>query len=304
MVKIGILDADDPLGGELVRILVNHPEVEIDSLYAPLLMGRSVASFHHGLIGETPLNFSDKLNPEELDLLVILNNNEMSSRILSRIDNWEGLKVIAKDKEAFSGFSNEVEKGLSEINRKALVRGARFSHILSPAIVPALIVLSPLGDYMLLNSDIEIEVSLPQDMIQNSNIDSLNEELKELLKQRQPSFSGDVSLKIVPSSSLRGAETFIRINNSLPLEEIEKIYDSLYDDHNFTFLSRTEVGTSEVEGTQKVVLTLEKPDPEHLTIHAVSDARMRGGAGDIVHVLNLFFGLHEKTGLSLKSSVF
>ena len=90
---------------------------------------------------------------------------------------------------------------------------------------------------------------------------------------------------------------------SLSLEEIEKIYEGIYDDHNFTFITHSStISIKEVEGNQKCIITLSKPTADKILISAIWDGRMRGGAGDGVHIMNLMKGLYEKTGLSLKTS--
>lgn len=303
MVKIGILGADTLIAGEIIRILINHPETVISNLYAPALTGRSVSSLHHGLIGESPLYFTDKINIEDLDLLFINERNELSEKIVAQLNNLPELKVVALSRDFIPGIG--VEDGLSEINRKSLVRGARVAYILPPAVVPALIALAPLANFLLLNSEIDINISLPQELSNTSNIASLKEIVTRILKERQSSFNCLINLTVNPEpNELRSSVTKIKIKNTLPLEEIEKIYEGIYDDHNFTFLSRSEITAVEVEGTQKTVIYLDKPENDVLEIKVVSDARMRGGAGDAVHVMNLFFGLHEKTGLRLKASRF
>lgn len=306
MVKIGILGADSLMAGEIIRILLNHPEIELISLYAPALFGRNISSAHHGLIGETSLIFTDKINPSELDLLILDRPTDIGANIINQLPQLENLKIIPLSKDIIPADSPiEAEPGLSEVNRKALVRGARIGYVLSPLIAPALIALTPLADYLLLNSQIEIDVNAPKDLIEHINVDELKNEISSILLKHQASFSNNMNLNIHSDNiHKRGEITKIRIKNSLPLDEIEKIYSETYSDHNFTYITLSPVGTEEVVGTQKVVLTLSKPDPEILEINAVSDARMRGGAGDAIHVLNLFFGLHEKTGLHFKASTF
>ena len=88
------------------------------------------------------------------------------------------------------------------------------------------------------------------------------------------------------------------------LAEILRLYDSHFDDHNFTFHVSYPVGMEEVEGTDRCVISLSKPTPDTLHVEAVADARLRGGAGEAVHLMNLLFGLHERVGLTLKASVY
>ncbi|MCH5241636.1 MAG: hypothetical protein J1F67_04325 [Muribaculaceae bacterium] len=306
MVNVGIIGADSPMAGEIIRILINHPEVDIVSLFAPNLLGRNISSVHHGLIGENPLYFSDKINLEEVDFLAITQPNEIAQNIIDKVLEKENLKLTFFEDDFPQQTINEnSEIGLSEINRKALVRGAKMAFIPSPVAVPPLISLVPLANFLLLNSDINIQVSLPADMSDKFNEDKEAKLIENQLKEKQNSFNGKVKLKISSDHlSDRAQKTLISLACSLPLDEIEKIYEQIYDDHNFTFLTRNAVNTAEVEGTQKTVINLNKPDSDTLIIETVSDARLRGGAGDVVHVMNLFFGLHEKTGLHLKPSRF
>lgn len=306
MVKLGILDADTPLAGEIIRILIKHPETELVSLTAPGNMGRSVSSIHHGLIGEENLNFTDKLNLEELDLLIIMQASEMAQSIIDKFYQFENLHLIIFDKEYPGKIDEEnFEFGLSEINRKALVRGATAAVILSPAVVSSLITLVPLAHFLLLNSDIDIHVILPEDLALSFDEIKEGKKIENILKRYQASFNGKINLKIqADHQNDRVLKTIIKFENSLPKDEIEKIYEDIYDDHNFSFLSRNKLTSKEVEGTQKTIINIEKPDSDTLVIESVSDSRLRGGAGDVVHVLNLFFGLHEKTGLNLKPSRF
>lgn len=306
MVKVGILDADVPMAGEIIRILINHPETELVSLIAPGLMGRNISSVHHGVIGEDNLNFTDKVNLDDIDLLIMMQANELAHNIINQFKGLDDLHLIVFGKE-FQGQNiiDEFEIGLSEINRKALVRGAKSAYIPSPVIVPSLISLIPLAHFLLLNSDIDIEISLPEDLalLYNESLEAAG--IEKILKKYQTSFNGKVNLKINSDHQTeRGIRTHISFQNSLPVDEIEKIYDQIYDDHNFTFISRNEVNSKEVEGTQKTIINIDKPEADMLVIESVADARLRGGAGDAVHVLNLFFGLHEKTGLNLKPSRF
>ena len=306
MVKVGILGADTQMAGEMIRILINHPEVDLVSLFAPSLLGRSISSVHHGLIGENNLFFTDKINLEDIDFLAIMQSNEIAKNVLERFPGIENLKLVVFENDfSWEALDKDFEIGISEINRKALVRGAKAAYITSPVIVPVLISLVPLAQFLLLNSDIDVEVFVPSDIMKNDDEKKEAVLIEKLLKDRQSSFNGKVNLKVVPNElSERSEKIKITLSCSLPIEEIEKIYDQIYDDHNFTFLTRNDVSPKEVEGTQKVIINVKKPDADTLVIESVADARLRGGAGEIVHVLNLFFGLHEKTGLRMKPSMF
>lgn len=305
MVKLAIIGAQSPQAGEMIRILVHHSEVDLVTLYAPSLKGRNVASVHHGLIGEQSLIFSDRLDLSDVDLLIVADDISQDEYVTNQFNESEDLKVISLKKDWFTKHNIEnKEVGLSEINRKALVRGAKNAYLLSPAIVPVLISLIPLSNFLLLNSDIDIDIILPPDLINSINVEEEVKEITNLLKAKQNSFKNKINLRLSPSQDpSRAVLTDIRLQNNLSIDELERIFEDIYDDHNFTFLSH-EITPAEVEGTQKVIMKLEKPESDLLNIQLVNDSRLRGGAGDAVHVLNLFFGLHEKTGLYLKASRF
>lgn len=305
MVKAAIFQADTPIAGELIRILINHPEVELKKLYAPAHAGINVANFHHGLIGEIPLKFSDNLIEDSFDLVLITDTSDQNLELLKNLKRDSQLKIIALGKNIFTDADfPDSQIGVSEINRKALVRGAEIAYIPSPVVVVALIALIPLANFLLLNSDIDIAVNLPEDILKKMNLAEDTLELINQIKLRQASFNANINLEVSQTSSPRAMSMVINLKNSLSIEEIENIYNGIYDDHNFSFVSSFPVSSKEVEGTQKTVMYMEKPQPDSLKISISVDPRMRGGAGDLVHILNLFFGLHEKTGLTLKSSVF
>lgn len=305
MVKVAILGAHSLMAGEVLRILINHPETELTTLYSPENKGKNVSSVHHGFYGETQLIFTDKINPEETDLIIAANDSEDIKNLLDSMNPSESLKWITINKDLINEASENVYPALSEYDRKMLVRKGHAAYTLSPLLVAPLIALAPLADYLLLNSDIKIEIKAPEDIIEKEKPEELVKELKEFLKQRQNSFNGDILFEFVSQKNWeRGMEAIISFPNSLPLAEIEKIYEEKYDDHNFSFLAYGDSFINDVAGTQKVLISLNKNEPETLVLKTVSDARLRGGAGDIVHTLNLFFGLHEKTGLHLKPSAF
>ncbi len=77
MIKVGIIGADKPDSGELLRILVNHPEVDVVSLFAPGMTGRQVTSCHAGFIGERAMTFSDKIDPSKLDVVFIADDSQV-----------------------------------------------------------------------------------------------------------------------------------------------------------------------------------------------------------------------------------
>lgn len=303
MIKVGIIGAETAVAGELIRLLVHHPEVEIVTLFAPQFSGHSLSGFHHGLVGEISLKFTDKFNPENLDLVFLTSDSENSRLIISGREKWPDLKIIDMSENRFGNWVNtDMEYGLSEINRKGLVRDAHYSVVPTEIASIVLVSLFPAAKYLLLPADPEIEAILPRDLTDKFDAEKTVFEIDRQLHKIQNSFNGKTKIDVRPGKNERIMRIKAEIKCNLPIDEIMKIYENTYDDHNFTFMSLTPVGDEEVEGTQKCVISFSKKNPEKLIIETVADARMRGGAGDGIHNLNLLFSLYEKTGLTLKSS--
>lgn len=305
MIKVGIVGADSPMAGELLRILVRHPEVDVRTLFAPALSGRKVSSCHHGFIGEEIVSFSDKISPASLDVIFLADNSKVASDIISRLDEWPDLRLIdLSPKRIENRDANGMDVGLSEANRKCLVRGSRIASIPSAPSALTLISLNPLALNLLLPEKIDILVEVPPHMPEKYESDSISKEISSFLSGIQSSFTGNLAVKIQHSELFRSMKVKCRLKCALSADEIVRIFESVYDDHNFTFITRNDIEPIEIEGTQKCVISIVKPDSETLELKTIADAHMRGGAGDAVHVMNLLFALQEKVGLDLKPARF
>ena len=304
MIKVAISGADTPSAGELIRLLVNHPEVEILSLFAPGKEGMSLTSVHHGLQGETALNFVGSIYSNPMPDIVFISGNAMSvAEYLSMRVNYPEVKsVIIDETIPLSKDSSGVVYGLSEINRKLLVRGATAAVVPSPPAALVLVALFPVALHLLINNSLKIRVLLPSDMIANHS-DKCREELKQVLNDIQRSYSGVPEISFEESDGIRHMEAYIEMESTLNHEQIMELYD-VYDDHNFAIPLLSDVDCKDVAGTEKVLMKITKESDGCLHIHAVGDPRMRGGAGEAIHIMNLLCGLHEKTGLALKASEF
>ena len=302
MIKVGIAGADTQLGGELLRLLIHHPEVELKVLYAPEKRGINVSSFHKGLVGETELRFSDSFNLEEIDLLFFITgplpNNSAFPEDLRIVIFQNSDKRMLDSMFDYGDFST----GLSEMFRKPLVRGARAAYVLLPPVSVSLIALYPLASHLLLNDMLDVKIYLPTILKGKFSKENIEEDIEKHLRQVQLSFKKIHNLELHDSNTERSIIVDIEFPCNITESEIEKIYNDIYDDHNFTFIIRKEPDPLDVAGTQKCLLYISKPSEDKLKIRAVADGILRGGAGDGIHVMNLLFGLFEKTGLNLQAS--
>lgn len=302
MIKVGILGAESPLAGELIRLLLHHPEVELDAVVAPVLKGLPVTAHHKGLVGETDLNFTDLLQSDSLDLIFAA-----SPLYLDTLPKpGENLKVVYLGSDpdisipTFEGI--QWIPAVSEMFRKPLVRGAVASRILTPPGSVALIALFPLALHLLLNNTLQLQITLPEFSASHPNEQQVRGELEDILKEVQLSFSRFADVSIKKGAARRAVKVEISFDCMVTKEEIEKLYQDIYDDHNFTFLVSSPPTPAEVEGTHKCLLYIDKPEEGKVVVTAVADAVFRGGVGDAIHAMNLLFGLFEKIGLSLPAS--
>lgn len=306
MIRVGIAGADTAMAGELIRILINHPDVLLESAFAPGKVGRKVASVHHGLAGECDLEFSPEINPRQLDVIFIDAHSDVADRFRMNTDRWPDLKIIDMSHCPSLDFESlDMAYGLPEINRKQLVRGCKRAVVPRSVAAAAIIGLYPLARHLLLKGDVEVAYSCPEDIDTEEKAGMARQEILHVLRMTQNSFYGDIRLKHLDENvSDRGLKVMFDISCLLDINEVFRIFSDCYDDHNFTYMVGSSMPGYEVEGTQKTLVTLQKQTPDRLTVTVIADCRMRGGAGDAVHIMNLLFGLHERTGLNLKAHKF
>lgn len=301
MIKIGISGGETPRAGELIRLLVNHPDVKISTIVANKMSGCAVTSVHHGLIGECALDFDAQLITDKLQVLfVAADAQDARSEIPSPQDNAELCVIdMTADFNRARQQDSLIVYGVPEINRKALVRGAKRAIVPSPLESVLAVALQPLAMRSMIPDSLEIQIEAAAEIIHElpSNLDSLIAELKNL---------GNNQFKLKTDFEPRDLGRVIRISTQLalpvPLDNIIDMYEELYEDHNLTFIVGDEPAPAEVEGTDKCIIYLDKTAEGKLHLQAIADARMRGGAGDAVHIMNLLMGLYEKTGLNCKAS--
>ncbi len=295
MLKTAIAGGETPDAGELLRLLVNHPEVDLITVYSPSLKGSRLSAVHYGLIGETEMTFSDILEPEKIDVLFICSTTAdfPSFEELSEIN--PDLKIIDMTRERKFG---EIPYGLSEINRKELVRGAKHSVLASAEGASALIALYPMGCKQLLHPGLSITIATSG----TPDITHLADEIMSRLTLVQSSLVTVPEIKIKAPVADAIVEAEVEYASTLSVADAIDIFESVYDDHNFTFVLDQKVKPEEVRGTNKCIVSISNPLPGKLKVSAMLDGKIRGGAGGAIHIFNLLCGLHEKTGLSLSAN--
>lgn len=314
MIRVGITGGESAAAGNLIRILINHPDVELAWVEAPSEEGDLLSRRHKGLAGETYMQFCRKGNLDDINLLFLCNTVDGDSeRYLATHQIPDGVKVIdlSPDFRINPDITTPENAptwvyALPELNRKPLVRGATRAAIPGPLASIALLALLPMAKNLLLNSEIHVNCVTPtgDDSEGEATVTLQHEEIEEMqaaLRTLQQSFNSPIRLTATAGGWNRGLSATIYLDTPISEDEIKDIYDSFYEDHGFTFLSESCPGLDEVRGTNKCILHIEKVGPT-LIVSAVIDDSLRGGAAGAVHVMNLLFGLQERVGLTLAAT--
>ena len=321
MIRAGILGGDGFAAGELIRLLINHPDVELTWVHSPLNTGRLITEAHQGMEGETFLRFTDKTDFENIDVLFCCYPHGHARRLLEANPVPEKLKIIDMSRDyRIEDGTHDFIYGLPELNRKRIVRGAtRVAHPGSFATAIELGLL-PLAKNLLLNGPIHVtaitgfsgsavEKSTPDQLAWHRDNVSIYKplahqhlpEIRQALTMLQSTFSAPINFIPMRGSFARGMLATIYMDCPVNTEQLTELYREYYSDHSFTHIVDRRPDLKDVVNTNKCLIHLEKAEGK-LLITVVADNILRGAAGQAVHNMNLLFGLQERVGLALKSS--
>ena len=322
MIKVGIVGGAGYTAGELIRLLINHPEVEVVFINSSSNAGNKVTSVHSGLYGELDMVFTDQLPLDEIDLLFFCTAHGDTKKFMELHAMPKDLKIIdlSTDYRIISS-SHEFIYGLPELNRRAICKS---KYVANPGCFATGIQLAllPLAKHLMLNQDIHVNAitgstgagvkpsSTTHFSWRNNNISVYKPfehqhlaEIRQSLMQLQNSFHASIDFLPVRGDFARGIFTTAYMDCKIELDEIKKLYDEYYDDHSFTFVVDENPDLKQVVNTNKCLLYLQKIDGKLLII-SVIDNLLKGASGQAVHNMNLLFNLEETVGLHLKPSAF
>jgi N-acetyl-gamma-glutamyl-phosphate reductase len=324
-IKVGIAGGAGYTGGELLRILLNHPEVEIVSIHSNSSAGNPISDIHTDLFGDTDLKFTDVLS-QDIDVLFLCVGHGDAKKFLDKNPINPGIKIIdlSQDfrlaKNAQYASRNFVY-GLPELNREKIKTA---SNIANPGCFATAIeiALLPLAANGLLNSEIHINATTGstgagQSLAQTSHFTWRNNnlsvykafehqhlnEIGEGLSALQSGFDQAISFVPQRGDFTRGILAAIYLDSDLTLEEATNIYKAFYNGHPFTHVSTKNIDLKQVVNTNKALIYLEKHGTK-LFIISMIDNLLKGASGHAVQNMNLMFGLEETTGLKLKAAAF
>ncbi|MDR0864591.1 MAG: N-acetyl-gamma-glutamyl-phosphate reductase [Candidatus Symbiothrix sp.] len=318
MIKVGIIGGAGYTAGELIRLLINHPHVEIGFIHSSSQAGSKITDVHEGLFGETDLTFSSEQPLNEVDVLFLCSAHGESRKFMDANTIPESLKIIDlsmdyRHKESAQGFVY----GLPELNKKAIQQAVRIANpgCFATAIQLALL---PLADKKMLKNEVHINAITgstgagvkPAETShfswRDNNISVYKAFEHQHLKEIAESLNQDKSnLNFIPvrGDFPRGIFATAYTECDLSVEEAIRLYNDFYKEAAFTFVTDKNVDLKQVVNTNKCLLHLEKHGNK-LFVISVIDNLLKGASGQAVQNFNLLFGLDEKTGLNLKASAF
>lgn len=299
MIKVGIYGADtaaSPVLKQLLRLLLRHPDVDLRCVASPAGNGERLADIYPVYTGETDLCLVREPGFANLDVLFVIDeeNLPVEAKETLRSDD-RNLKVIVLGEAPVlrKGTDEDFVYGFAEYNRKALVRGARAAVSPSPAALLIETALFPLAKNWRLVGDIDGRIMAPY------ACEAEVAEALAALRSVMPDFKGDITLRYGGEVPYERMDLELSLPLDLPVNEIVDIYNEAYEDHNFAYvIGGTEGVDEDMRGSNKCLMQIFR-DGSRLRINATADLQTRGRAGNAVHLMNLLFGLHERTGLSI-----
>jgi N-acetyl-gamma-glutamyl-phosphate reductase len=322
MIRIGVIGGAGYTAGELLRILINHPQAEITFVNSSSNTGNKITDVHSGLIGECDLVFTDKLPLDEVDVLFLCSAHGDSKKFLEEVKVPDKVKIIDlstdfREKRADHDFVY----GLPEMNIKDI---AEANHVSNPGCFATCIQLAilPLAANNLLKSEVHVTAitgstgagvkpsSTSHFSWRNNNISvyktfehqHLNE-IAQSIKQLQKGFDKDINFIPMRGDFARGIFSSVYTDFEGNLEDAVGMYKAFYKNAAFTFITDNNVDLKQVINTNKCLLHLEKHGNKLLII-SVIDNLIKGASGQAVQNMNIMFGLEESSGLKLKSIAF
>ena len=327
MVRVGILGAAGYTGGELIRLLLNHPEAEIVFANSESNAGNLVSDVHEGLAGDTDLRFTADMPFEQVDVLFFCFGHGKSEAFLKEHTIPQHVKIIDLAQD-FRVRSEEVGVrswpwvyGLPEINRNEIIKA---DFVANPGCFATAIQLAllPAAHLNLLKSDVSVNAitgstgagQKPGATTHFSwRADNLSiykpfqhqhiAEIRQSLRQVQGYL--DASIDFIPYRGpfTRGIFCTAVVNTPAPVDDVVDAYQDFYRDAAFTHYSDKPLDLKQVVNTNKALVHAEKYGNK-LLITSCIDNLLKGAVGQAVQNMNLMFGLDETAGLRLKASAF
>ena len=322
MIKIGILGAAGYTGGELIRLLLNHPEAEIVFANSESNAGNPVAEVHEGLIGDTDLKFTDQMPFEDVDVVFFCFGHGKSEAFLKEHTIPDRVKIIDMAQDfRIAAPTHDYIYGLPEINKAEI---AKAQHVANPGCFATCIQLGllPAAKMGLLTYDVAVNAitgstgagqkpgATTHFSWRNNNLSIYKPfthqhlaEICQSLKQVQGSLDVDIDFIPYRGDFARGIFATEVIRTKANAEEVIAGYKAFYKDAAFTHYVDKSLDLKQVVNTNKCLVHIDAFENKILVTSCI-DNLLKGAVGQAVQNMNIMFGINETAGLRLKASAF
>lgn len=316
MIKVGIVGGAGYTGGELLRILINHPEVNIQFVHSNSNAGNPIHAVHKDLIGYSDLVFTDTLNTD-IDVLIMCLGHGDAGKFLEANPEFLSVKIVDLSTDfRHEREGNEFVYGLPELNRSA-IKGAQ--HIANPGCFATCIQFGalPLAKAGMLNelhvTAITGSTGAGQKPTATSHFSWRSgnmsvykafehqhlTEITQSMVQLQSDFGESINFVPFRGDFTRGIIASMYIDTELSEEEAIKLYKDYYAEHPFVHVVDENPNLKQIVNTNNGLVFVQKFGSK-LHIISMIDNLVKGASGQAVQNMNLMFGLEETTGLRLK----
>ena len=321
MIKIGILGAAGYTGGELIRLLLNHPEAEIVFANSESNAGNLVSDVHEGLIGDTDLKFTDQMPFDDVDVIFFCFGHGKSEQFLKEHTIPAEVKIIDLAQDFRIKGSHDYVYGLPEINKSEI---AKAQHVANPGCFATCIQLGllPAAKLGLLKYDVAVNAitgstgagqkpgATTHFSWRNNNLSIYKPfthqhlaEIRQSLIQLQGSLDVDIDFIPYRGDFARGIFCTEVIRTKANAEEVIEGYKDFYRNAAFTHYSEKAIDLKQVVNTNKCLVHIDAFENKLLVTTAI-DNLLKGAVGQAVQNMNIMFGIDETAGLKLKASAF
>jgi len=321
MIRVGILGAAGYTGGELLRLLLNHPEAEIAFANSESNAGNLVSDVHEGLIGDTELQFTDEMPFDKVDVVFFCFGHGKSEQFLKEHSIPANVKIIDLAQDFRIKGTHDYVYGLPEINKSDIQQA---QHVANPGCFATCIqvALLPAAHLNLLKEDISVNAitgstgagqkpsATTHFSWRTGNLSIYKAfshqhiaEISQSLRQVQGYL--DASIDFIPyrGDFARGIFCTSVIKTKAPANDIVAAYKEFYQDAAFTHYSDKAIDLKQVVNTNKALVHVDGFDGKVLVTSCI-DNLLKGAVGQAVQNMNLMFGIDERAGLRLKASAF
>ncbi|HWA34819.1 MAG TPA: N-acetyl-gamma-glutamyl-phosphate reductase [Cyclobacteriaceae bacterium] len=322
MIKAGIIGGAGYTGGEMIRLLLNHPGVKLEFVQSRSQAGKLIADLHADLAGDTELRFTDSFQ-SPVDVLFLCLSHGESKKFLLENSFPAATKIIDLGNDFRLGDKVEGRDfvyGLPEFQREVIKTA---SNVANPGCFATTIQLGllPLAKAGALSevhtTGITGSTGAGQKLQDTThftwranNVSAYKTlthqhlgEITQTLRALQPGYQQAVNFVPWRGDFTRGIFVTSLVDSPLSLEEANTLYKEYYKSHPFTKVAGSMIDLKQVVNTNKCLVFLEKVGSK-LAIHSTTDNLLKGASGQAVQNMNLMFGLDETTGLHLKASAF